>query len=204
MGLWHWGSPNWCHDSILIGSWQVAGISWLGGQAIKPWSDVGKIIHFKLNSSAETFGTFLQRIVEEKNCAKHGTSLFLNSNFPSPLFHNKVKLVVPKHTINCTILNCNVLGTFSWEMDQCHTYIRDLRGQIDGNPHTKEQNPITVSEALGTLWASRKTLYGSVSFNFLCWVLWRRKVHKGRWFSLLLMFSWSSALNTVSLLPFKM
>lgn len=27
MGHWSWESPNWCYDSIQIGTWQVAGIS---------------------------------------------------------------------------------------------------------------------------------------------------------------------------------
>lgn len=51
-----WESPNWIYDSIWIEN--LASISSLGGQAIKPWSDGGNITHFKLNSLEETFGTF--------------------------------------------------------------------------------------------------------------------------------------------------
>lgn len=126
-GHWGWESPNWIYDSIRIGTWQGAGISWLGGQAIKPPSDGVKITPFKLNSLQEILATFLQRIVEEKNCAKHGTSLFIFANFPSTLFNNRIKLVVPKHVINCIILDCNILLAEKWPNVTCTSGTRVVR-----------------------------------------------------------------------------
>lgn len=68
-------------DNVQIRTWQVADNSQPGGQAIKPWPDVWKIIYFKLNSLEEIFGTFLKRTAKEENYAKHGISLFIFSPF---------------------------------------------------------------------------------------------------------------------------
>lgn len=70
---------------------------------------------FNSKSLEEIFGTFLQRIAKEENYDKHGISLFIFSNIPHTVFQNKIKLgmTVPKHMINCTIPNCNILGIFS-------------------------------------------------------------------------------------------